>query len=316
MPLYLTEADVAATLTMPDALRLLDDAARKIASGVAMTAPRQRVSAGAAMLQVMPAALDGRVAHKSYTIGERGATFWVTLYGASGEMLAIIEANRLGQTRTGAASGLATQYLARPDSRTLGVIGTGYQAHTQVEAICLTRPIERVRVWGRDARRLHEFCREVSALVGRPVEPASSADAAVDAADVVATMTSASVPIFAGTSLRPGTHVNAAGANRPTAQEIDVETVRRAAIVAVENVAQAKTESGDLRLAVEASAFAWEAAVLLSDIVAGTASGRTDAAQITLFKSLGVGIWDIAVANHVYDACVSAGRGSALPFAG
>jgi ornithine cyclodeaminase/alanine dehydrogenase len=314
MPLYLTEADVAATLTVSDALGLLDAAARKIADGSAMNAPRQRVSAGGAMLQVLPAALDGRTAHKSYTVGSRGARFWVTLYAPDGAMLALIEANTLGQIRTGAASGLATRHMARADARSLGAIGTGYQARTQIEAICLVRPIDRVRVWGRDPARLRSFCSEVGARLARPIEAAANARDAVEGADVVATMTNSPQPVFAGEWLAPGTHVNAAGSNRATATEIDVETVRRSAVVAVEDVAQAKVESGDLIAAQAAGVFRWEAVVRLADIVAGRVAGRVDAGQNTLFESLGVGIWDIAAANHVYDACREQRRGTELPF--
>lgn len=316
MPLYITEADVAATFSMTDALRVLDAAARQIAVGNAMNAPRQRVSAGGAMLQVLPAALDGRVGHKSYTIGSRGVRFWVTLYASDGAMLAIIEANRLGQVRTGAASGLATRYMARDAARTLGAVGTGFQARTQIEAICLTRPIERVRVWGRNPERVAAFCLELSALLKRSIEPARSARDAVGEADVVVTMTSSASPVFAGEWLQPGTHVNAAGSNRPNAAEIDTTTVRRSAVIAVEDIAQAKTEAGDLLAAEAAGEFAWTQAVRLADVVAGTTSGRDDADQITLFESLGVGIWDVAAANHVYDACVEARRGSELPFPG
>jgi alanine dehydrogenase len=314
MPLYLTEADVAATFSMTDALRVLDAAARKVSAGDAMNAPRQRVSAGGAILQVLPAALDGRSGHKSYTVGSRGPRFWVTLYAPDGAMLALIEANTLGQIRTGAASGLATRYLARADARTLGTIGTGFQASTQIEAICLVRPIERVRVWGRNPARLQAFCREVGERLDRPVEAASEAREAVDGADVIATMTGSAQPVFAGEWLAAGTHVNAAGSNRPAAAEIDVETVRRTAIVAVEDLAQAKVESGDLLAAEAAGAFRWDDAVRLADIVAGRTTGRTDAAQITLFESLGVGIWDVAAASHVYDACREQGRGAELPF--
>jgi ornithine cyclodeaminase/alanine dehydrogenase-like protein (mu-crystallin family) len=119
-----------------------------------------------------------------------------------------------------------------------------------------------------------------------------------------------------GASLRPGAHVNAAGSNRPTAQEIDIETVRRAALVAVEDVAQSKVEAGDLLAAAAAGAFSWTDAVRLTDIVAGKIPGRTSDTQITLFESLGIGLWDIAAASHVYDACMRAGRGTVLPFAG
>jgi alanine dehydrogenase len=314
-PLYLTEEDVVATLTVRDALRLLDPAAHAQAEGRAENKPRQRVRAGQSVLQVLPAAYGDRLGHKSYLVAPkpRGARFLYLLFAASGEMLALFEADALGQIRTGAASGLATRFLAREDARTLGVIGTGWQAHTQIEAVCAVRPIERIRVFGRNPERRHAFCEERSAKLGIPVEPAGSAREAVSGADVVCTITNSMTPVLEGAWLTPGTHVNAAGSNRANAREIDVETVARAAVVAVEDLAQAKVESGDLLFAAESGRWSWDRAVLLSDVVAGKKSGRTADDEITLFESLGIGLWDLAVASHVYDACLASGRGSRLP---
>jgi alanine dehydrogenase len=314
-PLYLTEADVRATLTMADALRLLDGAARALADGRADNRPRQRAHTPNAVIQNLTAAYGAHLGHKTYTVAYkgRGAHFWYTLFADSGEMLALIEADALGQIRTGAASGLATKALARADARTLAVIGTGWQARSQLEAVCTARPIERVRAYGRDGERLRAFCDEMSAKVGVPVEPAASGRAAVDGADVICTMTSSATPVLEGAWLRDGAHVNAAGSNRANAQEIDVDAVRRAAVVAVEDVAQAKVESGDLRAANETAGWSWDQVTRLSDIVAGHALGRTGDEQITLFESLGIGLWDIAVAIHVHDACVAQGRGTRLP---
>ncbi len=314
-PLYLTEADVRATLTMSDALRLLDGAARALAEERADNRPRQRAHTPVSVIQNLTAAYGEHMGHKTYTVAYkgRGARFWYTLFAASGEMLALIEADTLGQIRTGAASGLATKVLAREDVRTLAVIGTGWQARSQLEAVCTARPIERVRAYGRDGERLRAFCAEMSERVGRPVEPAASAREAVEGAEVICTMTSSATPVFEGAWLSEGAHVNAAGSNRANAQEIDVETVRRAAVVAVEDVAQAKVESGDLRAANETGDWSWNQVTRLSDIVAGHALGRTGDEQITLFESLGIGLWDLAVAIHVYDACIAEGRGTRLP---
>jgi ornithine cyclodeaminase/alanine dehydrogenase len=280
-----------------------------LASGKAVNAPRQRVKADGPMLQMLPAALETRVGYKAYTIGPDGVRFMVSLYGSQGELLAIIEANQLGQIRTGAASGLATKILARENATTLGMIGTGFQARTQVEAVCAVRPIERVFAYGRDFARLTTFCDEVAARINVPVVAVRNPRDAIVEADVVCTMTSASRPVFEGRWLKDGAHVNAAGSNRITAQEIDVETVRRASLVTVEDVAQAKVESGDLRVASEAGAFRWLDAVPLSSVVAGTVEGRRDASEITLFESLGIGLWDVAAASYVYDTCVADGRG-------
>jgi ornithine cyclodeaminase/alanine dehydrogenase-like protein (mu-crystallin family) len=314
-PLYLTEADVRATLTMADALRLLGEAARALAEGRADNRPRQRAHTPVSVIQNLTAAYGAHLGHKTYTVAYkgRGARFWYTLFADSGEMLALIEADSLGQIRTGAASGLATKVLARDDARTLAVIGTGWQARSQLEAVCAVRPIERVRAYGRDGERLRTFCDETSAKVGLPVEPAASGREAVQDADVICTMTSSATPVLEGAWLSEGAHVNAAGSNRANAQEIDVETVRRAAVVAIEDVAQAKVESGDLRAANETAGWDWNQVTRLSDIVAGHALGRTGDDQITLFESLGIGLWDIAVAIHVHDACVAQGRGTRLP---
>ena len=314
-PLYLTEADVRATLTVRDAVGLLDGAARAQAEGGADNKPRQRAFTPEAVIQNLTAAYGTHLGHKTYTVAfkGRGARFWYTLFADSGEMLALIEADTLGQMRTGAASGLATKVLARSDARTLAVIGTGWQARSQLEAACAVRPIERVRAYGRDGERLRAFCAEMTAKAGVPVEPAPSARAAVEGAQVVCTMTSSATPVLEGAWLSEGAHVNAAGSNRPNAQEIDVAVVRRAAVVAVEDVAQAKVESGDLRAANETAGWDWNQVTRLSDIVAGHGLGRTGGEQITLFESLGIGLWDLAVAIHVHDAALAQGRGTRLP---
>jgi ornithine cyclodeaminase/alanine dehydrogenase len=316
---YLTEADVAALLDVPTAIDLLEAACRAQAAGEAMNAPRQRVTSGSVMMNVLPAALAGRVGHKTYPIARPGgATFWFTLFGADGAMLALVEADTLGQIRTGAASGLATRLLARSDARVATVIGTGWQARTQLEAICAVRPIEHAYAWGRDAARLREFCDEMTAKLGFTVEASASITNAVREADVIATMTSAQEPLVTGDMLREGTHINAAGSNRATHAEIDAEVVRRAALVVVDDAAQARVESGDLLLAERHGAWDWSRAVRLADIVAGTAPGRMSGDDVTLFESLGIGLWDIAAANDVYDRAVAAGIGTeiALPFTG
>jgi ornithine cyclodeaminase/alanine dehydrogenase-like protein (mu-crystallin family) len=314
-PLYLTEGDVVSTLTMRDALTLVEDAARALAEGRAQNRPRQRAYTSSSVIQVLAAAYGGRMGHKTYTVAPkgRGAKFWYTLFNENGEMLAVMEADALGQIRTGAASGVATRFLAREDSHMLAVIGTGWQARTQLEAVVHVRPISRVLVYGRDPARRAAFCEEMEEKTGRRIEPVDNARDAVSQADVVCTMTSSSVPVLEGAWLREGAHVNAAGSNRTNAQEIDVEAVTRADVVAVEDFAQAKVESGDLQAANESGRWSWERVTRLSDIVAGHALGRTSESQITLFESLGIGLWDLAAASFVFDECVVQGRGVRLP---
>jgi ornithine cyclodeaminase/alanine dehydrogenase-like protein (mu-crystallin family) len=323
---YLTEADVAALLDVPTTIDLLDAACRKQVAHAAENAPRQRVMSSdltpgnpaVIRMNLLGAALDGRVGHKAYPVAPpNGATFWFTLYGTSGEILALIEADRLGQIRTGAASGLATRALAREDARIAAIIGTGWQARSQLAAMCAVRPIERAYAWSRNPENVRAFCAEMSASLGVPVLPAGTAEDAVRDADVVAVMTNAAEPVLRGAWLRAGTHVNAAGSNRASTSEIDAEAVSRAALVAVDDVAQAKVEAGDLIAAVQdAHAWDWSRAVRLADIVAGKHPGRANADDITLFESLGIGLWDIAAANHVYDRALERGVGTdiAIPF--
>jgi ornithine cyclodeaminase/alanine dehydrogenase-like protein (mu-crystallin family) len=314
-PLYLTEGDVAATLTVRDALTLVEQAARALAEDRAQNRPRQRAYTPSSVIQVLAAAYGGRMGHKTYTVAPkgRGAKFWYTLFNENGEMLAIMEADTLGQIRTGAASGVATRFLAREDAKTLAVIGTGWQARTQLEACFHVRPISRILVYGRDPKRRADFCEAMSEHVDAKIEPVDNPRDAITEADVICTMTSSSKPVFEGTWLQQGAHVNAAGSNRTNAQEIDVDTVTRANLVAVEDIAQAKVESGDLQAANETGKWSWEQATRLSDIIAGHALGRTADDQITLFESLGIGLWDIAAASHVFDRCVTEGRGTQLP---
>ena len=309
---FITEEDVAATFDVATSIDLLDSAARALAAGTASVTPRQRPFTTGVRMNLMGAGLDGRIGHKCYPIGAKRANFVVTLYGGDASMLALIQANRLGQIRTGAASGLATRLMAREDASVATIVGTGWQARTQLEAVCRVRPIERAFAVGRNPEHTQKFCTEMSALLKIPVEPAADVAAAVRDSHVVTTMTSASEPVVFGSMLSPGTHVNAAGSNRATSAEIDPEVVRRAGIVAIEDLAQAKVESGDLLDAEKAGAWDWSRAVLLSDIVTGKVKGRTSADQITLFESLGIALWDMAAANHIYDRCVKEGRGKEI----
>lgn len=314
-PLYLTEGDVVATMTVRDALGLVEDAARALAEDRAQNRPRQRAYLPSSVIQVLAASYAGRMGHKTYTVAMngRGAKFWYVLFNDAGEMLALIEADALGQMRTGAASGVATRFLAREDAKTLAVIGTGWQARSQLEACFHVRPFSRILVYGRDEKRRAEFCEQMSQHVDATIEPVESARDAVADADVICTMTSSSTPVFEGRWLRQGAHVNAAGSNRANAQEIDVDTVTRANVVAVDDVDQAKVESGDLRAANESGHWSWDQATRLSYVIAGHALGRTADDQITLFESLGIGLWDLAAASFVFDKCVAEGRGTKLP---
>ena len=317
MTLLLTEADVRSLLSMPIALEVIEESLRQQGNGELVLNPRRRIKLpDNALLHYMAAAdpIRGYIGMKIYTVARGVARFVVPLFrSTTGEMAALIEADALGQIRTGAASGVATKYLANANARTAAIIGTGYQARTQLEAVAAVRRLERVRAFGRDPERRGQFCREMSARIGVPVEAANSGEEAVRGAEIVITATSATKVVLEGVWLVPGMHINAMGANWPQKRELDTAAVGRADKIVVDSVEQAKMEAGDLIQAFGEDQSRWNTVQELSQIVAGKESGRTAAGQITLFKSNGIATWDLAAAVRVYELAVARGMGQSIP---
>jgi ornithine cyclodeaminase/alanine dehydrogenase-like protein (mu-crystallin family) len=231
---------------------------------------------------------------KTYVATGDGMSFVVVLFEGA-ETKAVIEADVLGRLRTGAASAVAAKYLARPDARTLGVIGCGTQARTQVACIREALPgIEQVVAYCRSKERLAEFCREVGAKPGE-----SHRDPA--AQDVVVTITTSRDPVLRGEWLQPGALVCAAGANRPQARELDNAVLERAAFVCCDSLADAKLESGDLIEPVEQGVLDWLEVHELQEVIAGDLPGRQADEDIVVFKSNGIAAWDLAIAARVLE---------------
>ncbi len=318
MALFLNEADVRTLLTMPLALDAVETAFQRLADGSAILHYRQRLHIPNASYLHYMAAGDGEGGYmglKIYTSSREGLRFLVLLFRAkTGDLVALIEADYLGQMRTGAASGIATNHLARADSCTVGIVGTGLQARTQLEAIAAVRKLERVRAFGRDASRRESFAREMAERLRVPVQPVGSAEEAVRDMDIVVAATTASEPVIEGRWLRPGTHVNAIGANFPHKRELDEEAVRRADVIVADSREQSKVEAGDLIYAFRDDPGRWASVRELAEIVAGRAAGRTDALQITLFKSNGIAVEDIVVAARIYELALERGIGHQVSF--
>ena len=308
MPILLTEADVTRILTMPLALEAVEEGFRRLGDGSAVVQSRQRLHlAGKSYLHYMAAgdAAGGYMGIKIYTSSAQGLRFLVPLFGAaSGDLLALIEADYLGQVRTGAASGVATKFLAREDAHTIGIVGTGSQARTQLEAVVLARKITSIRAFGRNVERREEFAKEMTAWLNIPVSAVDSPEKAVRDADIIVTATTASQPVVAGKWIKPGAHINAIGANFPQKRELDDEAVKRARLIAVDSREQSKIESGDLIHALGEDTARWAAVRELAEIVSGKTAGRTSDEEVTLFKSNGVAIEDIAVAGRIYETAV------------
>jgi len=317
MTLLLTEGDVKSILTMPLAMELVEESFRRLADGTAIVQSRQRLHLpDQSFLHYMAAgdSVSGYMGMKIYTTSREGARFLIPLIRAqSGEWLALIEGDYVGQMRTGAATGIATRFMAREGASTAGIIGTGLQARTQLEAIAHARKLDRVRAFGRDPERREKFAKEMTDRLGLPVTAVSSAEEAVRDADIVVTSTSSVQPVLDGRWLKPGAHVNAIGSNYAHKSELDAEAVLRADVIAVDSLDQAKIEAGDLIQAFGKNAARWENVRELSGIVAGKIAGRTSPAQITLFKSVGIATEDIAVAGRIYELASERGIGREIP---
>ncbi len=286
--LYLFEEDVRELLPMRDAIGVMRSAFEALADGRAINQPRRRlILKTGAVLHSMAGSYLNYFGTKFYSSHPRyGAHFYFVLYDSeTAEPLAWIEANHLGQLRTGAASAYATDLLANPEAETLGVIGSGFQARTQVDAIRSVRPIKTVRVWSRNEEKRRKFARECSA------QAVGTAGEAVRGAQIVVTATNAQEPVLEDGWIAPGTIINAMGSNVANRRELPGELVRRAALVAVDSLEQARIEAGDLILP-----DSWANVVELKDVKHQFHSG-----QITIFKSLGIGVEDVAAGAFVYE---------------
>ena len=316
MAILLRESDVEKLADMSMAIETVEQAFRLQGEKKADNAPRRRCRLDHGMLHVMSGSMPslGYAGLKSYTSVPGATRFMVLLYKSNGELAALIEADRLGQLRTGAASAVATKYMAREDASRLGVFGTGLQARSQVQAICRIRPIKTVVSYSRDAGKCKEFCQEMTEVVGIGVYPASAPEEAAKDMDIVVAATTSEEPVLKAEWISKGTHINAIGGNSLSKQEIDVDTVRNCACVVVDSFEQAMLESGDLAKAAEAEAFYWEDARELGLVVIGEFPGREDAAEITLFESQGIALEDVALAARIYEQAAKSGMGERLPF--
>ena len=316
MTLHINEAEVRSLLTMVMALEAVEESLRKQARGEVVVQPRRRFELPKGFYHYMAAAdyAGGFVAEKQYTYVAGKIRFLVMLYEmATGDLVAQIEADYMGQLRTGAASGVATKYMARRDARIAAIIGTGGQARTQLEAIAGVRKLELARAYGRDVTRLEKFCADMTERLGIPVRAAASAAEAVRGADIVVTATTASHPVVTGSDIASGMHINAIGVNHAHKQELDEGAVGRANFIAVDSIEQSRQEAGDLIMAFDQDESKWSDVKKLADIVDGKIPGRSNEADVTMFKSNGIASWDLAVAVRVWHLAREKGLGRKLP---
>jgi ornithine cyclodeaminase/alanine dehydrogenase-like protein (mu-crystallin family) len=310
--LLLTEADVRRLLTMDMALEAVEQGLRRLALDEAVNVPRARAQTDHAMLHTMSAAAKalGVMGAKVYSTSRRGAQFLLPLFdGKTGALLSLMQADYLGQMRTGAASGVATRYMAREDASEVGLFGSGKQARTQLLAVCRVRRVRRAQVYSRNEENRRRFAAEMSEECQTEVVPVPRPEMAAENQDVVITATTSREPVLNGNWLAQGTHLNAVGSNFLGKAELDAATFRRVADVVVDSKDQARLEAGDFQQAFEEGSLHWSDVRELGQVIVGRYRGREHDQDITLFKSLGIAIEDVAVAARVYARAQDEGVG-------
>lgn len=316
MTLIIREDEVTRLLTMQDTLDAVEGSFRSQGEGTSVNRPRRRFHIpGKGNMQLMSGVCyyRGAMGLKVYTSFRTGTRFMVLLFSAeTGDLLAIVQADHLGRIRTGAASGVATKYLAKERASAVGMIGSGGQAATQLEAICSVRNMESARVYSRRPEPLAAFCENMSRKLGLEVAPAYSAEEAITGVDVIVTITNSREPVVKGEWLSQGAHINAAGSNSLIRKELDNDAVRKSDIITVDSREQAQLECGDLLAAAERGVVNWENVTELGDVVSGKTPGRTSDTQVTLFESQGLAIQDVATATKIYELAQESGLGQEI----
>ncbi|MBL4884948.1 MAG: ornithine cyclodeaminase family protein [Planctomycetaceae bacterium] len=314
--IYLTETDVKSLVNMHDAVDVVEKSFRDLDNKQAQNMSRQRLRTENVMMHVLAGsdAAQNQLGWKVYTTTRQGARFLVGIYdGHNGELLALIEANFLGQLRTGAASGVATKYLANPEASKLAVIGTGLQARTQAWAVDAVRKLETIYVYGRNEQRRAQFADQLKEDLSCDVIAVDNANDAIRKSNVVVTATTSKTPVFSGSKIQPGTHINAIGGNFIRKTELDLETFRRTSLIVCDSIEQCKSEAGEFVAAIEQGLLDCNQITELQQVVAGNCTRETNE-QITLFKSVGLGLQDVALGTLAWQRASKKGIGVPLPF--
>jgi ornithine cyclodeaminase len=316
---YVKEAEVQALLEMRAVIAAVERAFRDRALGKAFDIPRRRTRQPGGHLHILQGAAPeiGLIGFKSYYVKPQGRINYLNLMNHElGHHEALIEADWLGRMRTGAATAVATNALARQDASVVACFGTGRHGYTQLEAVACVRKLSEVRAYGRDRARQRAFCEAMSSKLGIPVRPVQTQAEALAGADIVNVMTRASTPVFDGRLLEPGQHVNAAGGNALERRELDLAAIERSAVIVVDSREVAQGECGDLMPAVENGLVYWENIADLGEVLVGYRPGRRSDDQITLFESHGMAVQDIYTGRLVLDLARSKGVGIDLPIGG
>ena len=322
MVLFLSETDVQAAITMPEAISIVEAAFGELGSGNATLLPRvsQTLPGTSGMFRILASTIPAQQMFGLKTLtgfpGKRlqnQVYFVILLFEmGSGALRAVVSANHLTGLRTGAASGVAAKFLAREDADSLGILGSGVQAWYQAEALCAVRKVRTVKLFSRDAPKAEAFVERLRRELGLKAGLVNSAEKAVRGSLLVVTAMTSSSPVVQGAWLENGAHVSAIGANTRSKQELDAACFQRARVFA-DSREQVLEEGGDLRAAVESGDVTQGIVCAeLGELVAGLRPGRSGAEEITIFKSVGIALQDVAVAAALFENAQSSGRGIEL----
>ena len=315
MALFLKDEDVAQCVTMAAMLEAIESMQRQYGDGQAHNMTRRKIIADSGMLSVMGGGLfhQGLLGVKTYTVVKGAYSFQVSLYDANtGELLLYTQANRLGQLRTGATTGVAVKHLANPGDATVGIIGTGGQAPTQLEALSKVRGIKKIKAYSRTQEHQEEFARRMTDTMGVEVSAVASNEDAVRDCDIVLCIAATMDPVVEGAWLKDGSTLIGAGPTTWRAREVDEAVITRAGKLIVDSTEQAAIEAGDLCSAVDKGIIQWSKVHELRHVVSGAVTGRDSNDQVVYAKIMGTGVADVAAAKLAYDSAKAAGLGTEM----
>ena len=316
--IYIDEATASKILNMDNALNLVEESFTTYAQGKSFNMTRQRMRIRKGALHMLPGAVPYKnvIGFKAYTSFRAGLIFKVHLYDAeNGNPLAIVDANEIGRLRTGAATGIATKYMAKKESNTAFIFGGGFQAEAQLEAVYKTSNIKKAFVTTRKIENAQAFADKMSKSLGIEIIPTQNIENDLPQADIIITITTAVKPLFEHTMLNPnGVHINGAGSNALIRAEVPEKTIEAAEVLAVDSKDVAAIKCGDILPSLEKGRLHWNEIVELGEITAGFRPGRVTENGITIFQSQGMGLQDIMCAEYIYRKAVAENLGKELPF--
>lgn len=315
MALFLRDEDVRQCVTMDAMLETIESMQRHYGAGEGINLTRRKIIADTGLLAVMGGGLfhQGLLGVKTYTVVKGQYSFQISLYDAeTGGLLLYTQANRLGQLRTGATTGVALKYMANPGAATVGIVGTGGQAPTQLEALSKVRNVTNVKAYSRTPERREAFANSMTSTLGLQVDAADTNEEAVRDRDIVICIAATMEPVVQGEWLKPGATVIGAGPTTWRAREVDDATLTRADKIFVDSTDQAAIEAGDLAGAVDRGLVQWSQLHELRHVVCGTVKGRDDRGQIVYAKLMGTGVADVAAAKLAYDLAKARGLGTEM----